>query len=79
MPVAVNCSVWPFKIEGSAGVTVIDVRVGAVTVRFVVPSIAPDAASILLVPVANPVANPPAVIVTTPGVCEVQATEPVKF
>jgi hypothetical protein len=79
VPVAVNCSVWPFTIEGSAGVTAIDTSVGAVTVRFVVPSMAPDAASILLVPDATPVANPPAVIVTTPGVCEVQTTELVKF
>ena len=79
VPVAVNCSVLPFAIEGFAGVTAIDTSVGAVTVRFVDPSTAPEAACIWLAPVATPVANPPAVMVTTLVVCEVQVTEPVKF
>ena len=79
VPVAVNCSVLPFAIEGFAGVTAIDTSVGAVTVRFVDPSTAPEAACIWLAPVATPVANPPAVMVTTLLVCEVQVTEPVKF
>jgi hypothetical protein len=78
VPVAVNCSVFPFAIEGFAGVTAIDTSVGAVTVSFVVPSTAPEAALIVLVPAATPVANPPAVIVTTPVDCEVQVTELVK-
>jgi hypothetical protein len=79
VPVAVNCSVLPFAIEGFAGVTAIDTSVGAVTVRFVDPSTAPEAACIWLAPVATPVAKPPAVMVTTLVVCEVQVTEPVKF
>jgi hypothetical protein len=79
VPVAVNCSFVPFAIEGFAGVTAIDTSVGAVTVRFVDPSTAPEAACIWLAPVATPVANPPAVMVTTLVVCEVQVTEPVKF
>jgi hypothetical protein len=81
VPVAVNCSVAPFTIDGFAGVTAIDTSVGAVTVtvRVVEPLIAPEVACILLVPAATPVANPPAVIVATPVVCEVQVTEPVKF
>ena len=81
VPVAVNCSVALFAIEGFIGVTAIDTSVGAVavTVSSVVPSTAPEAASILLVPVATPVANPPAVIVTTPVDCELQVTELVKF
>jgi hypothetical protein len=71
----------PFAIDGFAGVTAIDTSVGAVavTVSSVVPSTAPEAASILLVPVATPVANPPAVIVTTPAVCEVHVTVLVRF
>jgi hypothetical protein len=79
VPVAVNCFVALFAIEGFAGVTAIDTSVGATTVSSVVPSTAPEAASILLVPVAKPVANPPAVIVTTPVDCELQVTELVKF
>jgi hypothetical protein len=79
VPVAVNCFVVPFVIEGLAGVTAIDTSVGAVTVNSVVPSTAPEAASILLIPVATPVANPPAVIVTTPVVCEVHVAVLVKF
>ena len=79
VPVAVNCFVALFAIEGFAGVTAIDTSAGAVTVSSVVPSTAPDAASILLDPVATPVANPPAVIVTTPVDCELQVTELVKF
>ena len=79
VPVAVNCLVALFAIEGFAGVTAIDTSAGAVTVSSVVPSTAPDAASILLDPVATPVANPRAVIVTTPVDCELQVTELVKF
>jgi hypothetical protein len=79
VPVAANCCAVPFAIDGFAGVTAIDTSVGAVTVNSVVPSTAPKAASILLIPVATPVANPPAVIVTKPVVCEVQVAEPVKF
>jgi hypothetical protein len=79
VPVAMNCFVALLAIDGFAGVTVIDTSVGAVTVSSVVPSTAPEAASTLLVPVANPVANPPAVIVTTPVDCELQVTELVKF
>jgi 1,4-dihydroxy-2-naphthoyl-CoA synthase len=79
VPVAVNCLVALLAIEGFAGVTAIDTSVGAVTVNSVVPSTAPEAASILLIPVAKPVANPPAVIVTTPVVCEVHVAVLVKF
>jgi hypothetical protein len=79
VPVAVNCSVALFAIDGFAGVTAIDTSVGAVTVSSVVPSTGPEAASILLIPEATPVANPPAVIVTTPVVCEVHVAVLVKF
>ena len=44
VPVAVNCSVAPFAIEGFAGVTAIDTSVAAVTVRVVDPVMAPEAA-----------------------------------
>jgi hypothetical protein len=44
VPVAVNCSVLPFTIEGLAGVTATDTSVGPVTVRIVDPLTAPEAA-----------------------------------
>jgi hypothetical protein len=44
VPVAVNCSVLPFAIEGFAGVTATDTSVAEVTVRVVEPLTAPEAA-----------------------------------
>src|SRR5208282_3344245 len=45
VPVAVNCCVAPLAIDGFAGVTAIDTKVGAgVTVRPVDPLIEPEAA-----------------------------------
>ena len=41
VPVAVNCCVSPLAIVGFAGVTAIESRVTALTVRFVVPMMAP--------------------------------------
>jgi len=79
VPVAVNCSVLPFAIEGFAGVTAMDTSVAAVTVRVVDPVMPPETALIVLVPVATPVANPPAVIVATVVVTELQVAVPVKF
>jgi hypothetical protein len=79
VPVAVNCSVLPFTIDGFAGVTAIDTSAGPLTVRVVVPLTPPEAACIWLVPAATPVANPPAVIVATPELCDVHVTEPLKF
>jgi hypothetical protein len=44
VPVAVNCSVLPFAIEGFAGVTATDTSVADVTVRVVEPLTPPEAA-----------------------------------
>jgi hypothetical protein len=44
IPIAVNCDVAPGEIEELTGVTAIDTKTGAVTVRPVVPLIDPDAA-----------------------------------
>ena len=79
VPVAVNCSVVPFAIEGFAGVTAIDTSVAAVTVRVVEPLMPPDVASILLVPAATAVANPPAEMVATVVVTELHVAPLVKF
>ena len=74
---AVNCSVAPRVIEGSTGVTVIEVRVGGVTVRVVEPEMLPDAAVIVVVPAATDIAFPyPAVfMVATDSAEELQFTE----
>src|SRR6266568_7668759 len=59
VPVAVNCSVVPKSIDGSAGATAIAERIGAeVTVRIVEPVILPDVAMMVAVPPANALANP---------------------
>jgi hypothetical protein len=79
VPVAVNCCFAPALIDGFAGVTAIDTNVAAVTVSVVEPLTAPEAALIVLVPAATPMANPPVVIVATPVVAELQVTELVKF
>jgi hypothetical protein len=82
VPVAVNCCVVPFAIEGFAGVTAIDTSVAEVTVKIVEPMTPAEAAlvaaaltladpaivaSILLVPAATALAIPPGVIVAAFG------------
>jgi len=53
--------------------------VTAVTVRFVVPLIEPEAAPIVVVPVPTPVARPPLVIAPPRVRSELQVTELVRF
>ena len=79
VPVAVNCCVAPLEMDGFAGVTAIDINVGAVTVRLVEPLIEPEIAWIVALPVLTPVARPPPVIVATVEFSEVQVTELVRF
>jgi hypothetical protein len=67
VPVAVNCSVVPFAIEGFAGVTAIDTSVEEVTVSKVDPLKLPEVAMIMLDPWAIAVAVPPVVIVAAFG------------
>ena len=79
VPVAVNCSVVPFTIDGFVGVTAIDCSVAAVTVNVVEPTTGPSVALMLLVPPPTPVARPPAVIVATVVVPDNHVTVPVTF
>jgi hypothetical protein len=65
-------------MEGFAGVTAIDTR-GAVTVRVVVPCTAPEPAVIVVLPMATPLASPPALIVATPGTEELHVAVLVRF
>ncbi len=74
-----NCSFVPLAIEGFAGVTAIDTSVAGVTVKVVDPVMPSETALIVLVPAATPVANPPAVIVATLVVTELQLAVLVKF
>ena len=76
---AVNCCVTPREIDGSDGVTAIEVSVAGVTVRVVKPLIAPAVAVIVVTPVATLVAKPPLAIVAMVGVEEVHVAEPVRF
>ena len=81
VPVAVNCSVVPFTMEGFVGVTAMDCRVGAVTVR-VIPGLTmvPCVAVICEVPTPAPLARPvPVPIVATEAVAEAQVTLVVMF
>jgi len=75
----VNCWVVPDVIEGFAGVTAIDTRVAAVTVRVVDPLTVPELAPIVVVPTVAPVARPPLEIVATAGDEELQVTVLVRF
>ena len=55
---AVNCWVLPAAIEAVAGATVIVTSTAGVTVKAAVPEMSPDAAVMVLAPVATPVASP---------------------
>src|SRR5215813_1479495 len=79
MPVAMNCCVFPCRIEGFAGVTAIDTSVDAVTVRAAEPMTEPDLAEIVAVPMPAVAASPrlPAslLIAATPASEELQITD----
>ena len=62
-----------------AGVTAIEVRVAAVTVRDVEPLIDPDVAVMVVVPAAILVARPELLMVATPAAEELQVIELVMF
>jgi hypothetical protein len=80
VPVAVNCSVVPFAIDGLAGVTAIDTSVAAVTVNVSGGLVTPlNAAVICDVPTPAPVATPAEVIVATVVVADTHVACVVKF
>jgi hypothetical protein len=59
-PVAVNCCVVPWTIDGLAGVTEMDTNCEDVTVKVLVPlmTVAGSVAVMVVVPTATEVANP---------------------
>src|SRR5258708_22243359 len=65
VPVAVNCLVVPTAILEPAGVTAIETRVAALTVRLAVPLTPPEVAVIVVDPLPVLLANPVASTVAT--------------
>ena len=65
MPVAVNCCVFPAAILGLTGVTAMEDKVAAVTVRVAVPDLPLKVAVMVAEPAATPVARPLLLIVAT--------------
>jgi hypothetical protein len=79
VPVAMNCSVRPLATDGSAGVTAIEVKSAAVTVRVVVPVTPPSVALTVLPPSASAMARPVLVILATATLDDAQAADAVRF
>ena len=80
VPVAVNCWVVPFAIDGLTGVTAIDTSVAAVTVNVSAGLVTPlNAAVICDVPTPMPVAKPAELIVATPVVPDTHVACVVRF
>jgi len=77
--VAVNCWEAPVVTAGLAGVTAMETKVGAVTVRSVDPPIVPEVAVIVAAPAATAVANPAELMVATLAAEEVQVAEFVRL
>ena len=69
----------PFANEEFAGVTAIDTRVGAPTVRLVEPETDPDVAVMDVLPAATPVARPAPLIVPVDGRDDVHVALVVRF
>lgn len=79
VPMAVNCCVVPVGMLRFAGVSSMDTSVRAVTVRVIeLEVIFPDAAVIVVVPVASEVTSPALLMVATVGVDEFQVTDVVR-
>src|SRR4030066_147803 len=76
MATALNCRVVPRAMVGLVGVTSMDARVAAVTVRVVTPESPPNEAVMEAVPLDAPVARPAAVIVAA-AVEELQVADAV--
>ena len=74
-----NCWVFPNAIVGTAGVTLIESNVAGVTVKIVELLIDPEAAVIVLCPVATLAACAVLLIVATAGAELLQVTELVRL
>ena len=72
---AVNCCVVPVDIKGLEGVTAIETRAGAVTVKTADPLTVPEVAVIVVMPAATELAKPAELMVAALIAEEVQVTE----
>jgi hypothetical protein len=79
VPVAVNCCVVPKGIVAVGGLIAIETSAAAVTVSTVELLTEPEAAVMVAVPCATPVANPVLLIVAVPGVSDDQAAVLVRY
>jgi len=83
VPVAENCPVVPRAIVGFVGVTAMETKDGAATLKAVEPLTLPDVAVIVAAPCPTPLASPwlPAelLIVAMATLDELHATEFVRF
>jgi len=75
LPVAFNCTLPPEQTEGFGGVSVIPVKVAAVTVRVADAEILPEVAVAMQVPVLTAVAIALALTEHTEDALEDQTTE----
>ena len=71
---ALRGSVVPLANEELAGVTAIETRVGAPTVRAVEPEMDPEVAMMVAIPAATPLASPDGLTVAIPEADEFQST-----
>ncbi len=78
MPVAVNCWLAPMAIEEFDGVTVIETKVGVITVSSVEPLTAPQVAVMVDDPPATPAPNPEADIIAMLPAVEPQVAAAVR-
>ena len=69
----------PVGTDGLAGVTAMETRAGAVTVKTVEPLMVPEVAVIIAVPAATEVANPAELMVAALVAEEVQLAELVRL
>lgn len=83
VPVAVNCWDLPRSMLGADGAMLIETRAAGVTVNVAVAETEPDAAVMVVEPVAKDCASPAVpedtLIVATPGVDDVHCTAEVRF
>lgn len=79
VPRAANCWVAPFAMVAVAGVTEINTKAGAVTVKVAVSDMVAKDAVIVVEPCATADARPVPLIVATPGSDELHVTKAVKF
>ena len=78
VPMATNCGCTPFATEGVVGVTPIETSDAGVTVKSVLPEIAPTVAEIVVVPTASVATRPfdaaALLIVAVAGVSDAHVT-----